>query len=492
MDSLVDEFVVPGDVIGKIGDLKVRVGPGLLQTKDTILATKAGVLRYSKFHRFYWIENEQKRYVPQVEDMVIGTIIEKHAESFKVDIGSSCSALLSAYSFEGATKSNKPLLNVGNLIYCRVTVANRDMEPEVVCLSQKQKAEGFGQLIGGYMLNCSLGLSHYLLSEDCYILQVLGKHIPYEIAVGVNGRVWINSGSNHNTIVVSNTIYNSQFIQDDQIEPFILKSLSTNETYTVKVKTINSNSCKGFEGFSKHYPSGLTGVMQPQEFEQVINRINMISKTRYPKTISIPLLIIFLGIILFIIGIVKFDTSVISSGFTFTLAGFIIMVVMVCFFRRKVKNNMQPALLEANNYFAERRITFTFREKTGKPKVVKQGNTDKVVRKSKQYLEIRFPAPGSSGGVLGFIQSILPSGTPAPSSNGPSFNYQPNQVNVGGVGFAPPPVNVAPTMNNGNLEFNLSAPSVAPNFNISIDAVTALKVTGAAAKGAYDGYSTFV
>ncbi|KAM9946248.1 hypothetical protein ACTFIZ_010314 [Dictyostelium cf. discoideum] len=213
MDTLKDQFVVPGDVIGKIGDLKVRIGPGLLQTKDTVLATKAGVLRYSKFHRFYWIENEQKRYVPQVEDMVIGTIIEKHAESFKVDIGSSCSALLSAYSFEGATKSNKPLLNVGNLIYCRVTVANRDMEPEVVCLSQKQKAEGFGQLIGGYMLNCSLG-----------------KHIPYEIAVGVNGRVWINSGSNHNTIVVSNTIYNSQYIQDDQIEPFILKSLSINET----------------------------------------------------------------------------------------------------------------------------------------------------------------------------------------------------------------------------------------------------------------------
>ncbi|KAM9981781.1 hypothetical protein ACTFIY_004087 [Dictyostelium cf. discoideum] len=262
----------------------------------------------------------------------------------------------------------------------------------------------------------------------------------------------------------------------------------------VKVKTINSNSCKGFEGFSKHYPSGLNGVMQPQEFEQVINRINMLSKTRYPKTISIPLIIIFLGIILFIIGIVKFDWSVISSGFTILLVGFVVMVVMVCFFRRKVKNNMQPALQEANNYFAERRITFTFREKTGKPKIVKQGANDKVVRKHKQYLEIRFPAPGSSGGILGFVQSILPiGGNPQPhSSSGPSFNYQPNQVNVNGVGFVPPPVNVAPTMNNGNLEFNLSAPTVAPNFNISIDAETALKVTGTAAKGIYDGYNTFV
>jgi len=229
MDTLIDQFVVPGDLLGKISDLKVRIGPGLLQNKDTILATKSGVLRFSKFHKFYWIENEQKRYVPQTEDMVIGIVVEKHAESFKVDIGSSSNALLSAYSFEGATKSNKPLISVGNLVYARVSVANKDMEPEIVCLSNKNKAEGFGTLTGGYMFKVSLGLSHYLLSEDCYILQVLGQHIPYEIAVGVNGRVWVNSESTHNTIVITNTILNSQFIQEDQIEPFIIKALEQNE-----------------------------------------------------------------------------------------------------------------------------------------------------------------------------------------------------------------------------------------------------------------------
>ncbi|EGG13576.1 Putative nuclease [Cavenderia fasciculata] len=229
MNTKIDQFVVPGDAIGQIDDLKVRIGPGLLQNKDQVVASKAGVLRFSKFHKFYWIENEQKRYVPQAEDMVIGIILEKHPESFKVDIGSSSPAMLSAYSFEGATKSNKPLLSIGNLVYCRVLVANKDMEPELVCVSIRNKAEGFGQLIGGYMFNCSLGLSHYLLSEDCSILKIVGTHIPYEIAVGVNGRVWVNSASNQNTIITTNTILNSQYMPDDQIESFIIKSLAASQ-----------------------------------------------------------------------------------------------------------------------------------------------------------------------------------------------------------------------------------------------------------------------
>eukprot|EP01133_Synstelium_polycarpum_P017532 gene17532-20922_t len=220
MNEKVDQFIVPGQSIGSIVDLKVRIGPGLLQVKDTVVASKAGVLRYSKFHKFFWIENEQKRYVPQGEDMVVGIIVEKHAESFKVDIGCSSHAILSAYSFEGATKNNKPLLSVGNIVYCRVLVANKDMEPEIVCLSAKNKAEGFGQLVGGYIL----------LNEDCEILKILGKHVAYEIAVGVNGRVWVNSGTNHHTIVVTNTILNSQFMMDDQIEPFILKTLASNNS----------------------------------------------------------------------------------------------------------------------------------------------------------------------------------------------------------------------------------------------------------------------
>ena len=45
----------------------------------------------------------------------------------------------------------------GRLIYARVAVANKDIEPEVVCMSLKNKADGFGELKGGMMFTVSLG-----------------------------------------------------------------------------------------------------------------------------------------------------------------------------------------------------------------------------------------------------------------------------------------------------------------------------------------------
>jgi exosome complex component RRP40 len=50
------------------------------------------------------------------------------------------------------------LFQVGNLVYARVTVANKDMEPELACVSTQGKAEGFGPLIGGYMFKCDTKL----------------------------------------------------------------------------------------------------------------------------------------------------------------------------------------------------------------------------------------------------------------------------------------------------------------------------------------------
>lgn len=43
---------------------------------------------------------------------MLGTIIARHAEGYRVDIGSSQMAQLDALAFEGATKRSKPNLKV--------------------------------------------------------------------------------------------------------------------------------------------------------------------------------------------------------------------------------------------------------------------------------------------------------------------------------------------------------------------------------------------
>jgi exosome complex component RRP40 len=63
----------------------------------------------------------------------VGVIIEKHAETFLVDIGAPFPAVLNTLSFENATRRNRPNLSEGDLVYARVTVSNRDISTELSC-----------------------------------------------------------------------------------------------------------------------------------------------------------------------------------------------------------------------------------------------------------------------------------------------------------------------------------------------------------------------
>lgn len=50
--------------------------------------------------------------MPSTGDSVIGVVAKKFPENYAVDVGASVPATLSAYAFEGATKRNRPAINV--------------------------------------------------------------------------------------------------------------------------------------------------------------------------------------------------------------------------------------------------------------------------------------------------------------------------------------------------------------------------------------------
>lgn len=105
-------LTLPGEIINiNTNDNKVVIGPGLKKDKNEIVAIKAGLLK-TKDNSLYWIESKQKRYVPSRNDHVIGIVVMKTGEAFKVDIGSSEYASLSYMAFENATKRNRPNIDV--------------------------------------------------------------------------------------------------------------------------------------------------------------------------------------------------------------------------------------------------------------------------------------------------------------------------------------------------------------------------------------------
>mmetsp|Transcript_15947 Transcript_15947/g.25879 ORF Transcript_15947/g.25879 Transcript_15947/m.25879 type:complete len:200 (-) Transcript_15947:5-604(-) len=143
----------------------IKTGDGLHQLRDKVVVTQAGVLHFQQ-PNIYWVEHYDHLYRPHLEDNVIGVVTDTFAEAYHVDIRCGSLAQLPTLAFDGASKRNRPTFEVGTLVYCRVAQVHKDMDPELSCMvvngPKKDWMTGeslYGELKGGYVFNCSLGLA---------------------------------------------------------------------------------------------------------------------------------------------------------------------------------------------------------------------------------------------------------------------------------------------------------------------------------------------
>jgi len=148
-----------------------------------------------------------------------------------VDINSAHPATLHVLSFESATKQNRPQLQITQLVYARVATANKDIEPEIECVDPTTgKSAGFGELKGGLLVDgLSLGWCRRLLyQERGSVLEEIGKHVGFQCAVGLNGRVWVDAGDVSQTILVARAIKETEGLTDEamrkRVRELVLKS----------------------------------------------------------------------------------------------------------------------------------------------------------------------------------------------------------------------------------------------------------------------------
>lgn len=91
--------------------------------------------------------------------MVIGVITARVGEAYKINLDSNTISTLPFTGFEGNSKKNRPNLSVGDVVFARVSVASKDLEPELVCFDTENKPDGFGEIKDGMMFRCSCSLS---------------------------------------------------------------------------------------------------------------------------------------------------------------------------------------------------------------------------------------------------------------------------------------------------------------------------------------------
>jgi exosome complex component RRP40 len=218
-------LVLPGDTV--LADARaqlpanlvpLRVGPGITALPDwnrpsQLIATRTGRLRYApRMH----VESNQRRYIPYVNDVVVGVVVDRvGGDHYRVAIGAATPALLPLLAFEGATKRNRPHLAPGHVVYARVTqvpTPQRFAETELSCQapgSAKSWTSGeaiFGRLAGGTLFRISLAAARQMIRQDAPVLQQLGKQLVFELAIGMNGIVWVKGRTTRTTILVRHAI----------------------------------------------------------------------------------------------------------------------------------------------------------------------------------------------------------------------------------------------------------------------------------------------
>lgn len=163
-----------------------------------------------------------------------------------MDLGSSLPGQLDALAFFNVNRKNKPVLNVGDLVYCRVSSYQvACMEPEVSCITADNKAGGLGPLtvpspgssgddgmVGMLFKDLSGGLVRKLLDPSDVTLHLLGEKIEYEVVVGMNGRVWVMSRDYERVMVVGDVIKESERMREGEVRELIARKIKKLEIET--------------------------------------------------------------------------------------------------------------------------------------------------------------------------------------------------------------------------------------------------------------------
>lgn len=91
-------------------------------------------------------------------------------------------------------------------MYARVSSAPKHADVELECFNTNTgKSEGLGPLKGGMVFDVSVGFARRLMrgrKGGVVLLEELSEKMRFEVAVGRNGRVWVEGGDDIRGVLV--------------------------------------------------------------------------------------------------------------------------------------------------------------------------------------------------------------------------------------------------------------------------------------------------
>ena len=208
----------------------LRLGAGLAlesASPPCVSATRAGVLSSRAPSRF-WLASGMRRYTAAVGDSVVGVVVDRGPEAYRVSLRGAAAAALPRLAFDGASKRNKPSLAAGALVFARVAAAPLHGDVELTCQAasgavRKDWTTGqtvYGELKEGTLVTVGLAHARRLLHPQCALLATFGESIPFEVAIGMNGLIWLRAATPRQMTVIANALERSESLSEEECATF--------------------------------------------------------------------------------------------------------------------------------------------------------------------------------------------------------------------------------------------------------------------------------
>jgi len=180
------ELVTPGDLLAK-GDY--LAGENVFRINDEIYATRIGLVEYS--NKKVSVVALKSFYVPSVNDIVIGKVVEVGTRGWMVEINSPFLALLRAS--DAFTKPFNPkndeltsILDVGDVIIAKIIAYDRTRDPLLTI-----REHGLGKVKSGQIVVITPTKIPRVIGRKGSMISMIKNETGCNITIGQNGVILV-------------------------------------------------------------------------------------------------------------------------------------------------------------------------------------------------------------------------------------------------------------------------------------------------------------
>ena len=194
------EIVIPGQELAQ--GLEYLPSQGTFREEDKIISTYLGLVSINQ--RFIKVIPLTGKYVPKVDDMVIGKVTDIGFYGWTLDIGCAYHAVLSLSETSGFIERNDDLTkyyDYGDVVVVGITRVTKQKSVDLTT-----KGPGLKKLIGGKIIEVTPSKVPRMIGKQGSMITMLKEKTGCNVIIGQNGRAWIKGDSTEKEALVTKTI----------------------------------------------------------------------------------------------------------------------------------------------------------------------------------------------------------------------------------------------------------------------------------------------